>query len=107
VSMVVQSGGGHGHCRDTPRGIPLPIDVSFIFQKRLAEVLTEAGWKSDIEKQIFLSDANRPEGVNIWEGLCVRRVVWLIFRAYLDPRWFERVFCWKHQNPMVLSSFER
>ena len=27
--------------------------------------LTEPGWKSDIEKQIFLSGWKRPEGVNI------------------------------------------
>lgn len=29
-------------------------------------ILTEPGWKSDMEKQIFLSGWNRPEGVNIY-----------------------------------------
>jgi hypothetical protein len=85
------------HCRST---------VSFIFRKSV-EALTEAGWKSDIEKQIFLSGAKRPEGVSIWKELVCKRVVWLIARAHLDTRWLERVFWRKHQNPMVLSSFER
>ena len=34
---------GHGHCRNTPRGVPLSIDVSFIFREGRAEALTEAG----------------------------------------------------------------
>ena len=39
--------------------------VSPDFRKGSVEALTEAGWKSDIEKHIFLSGAKRPEGVNI------------------------------------------
>ncbi len=31
-----------------------------------SRILTEPGWKSDMEKQIFLSGCNRPEGVNIY-----------------------------------------
>ena len=96
----------HGHGCDTPRGVPLLIDVSFISREMSHKVLTEAGWKSDIEKHIFLSGAKRPEGVSICEELG-KRVVWPIVAEYLDARRLERVFGWKHQNSMVLPSFER
>ena len=79
----------------------------FQFQKKSTEAPTEAGWKSDIEKHIFLSGAKRPEGVIIWreKGIC-KRVLCAIVRTHLDSRRFEGVFWWKHQNAVIFSSFE-
>ena len=58
------------HCRHAPCGIPLWTE--YRCERAQPEQtggsamgLTEPGWKSDIEKQIFLSGWKRPEGVNI------------------------------------------
>ena len=64
-----------------------------------AGTLTEPGWKSDIEKHIFLFGWKRPDGVNIYSPTDIRlsqppnnRSQ----RTHLDPGGLERIL-WRKE----------
>jgi hypothetical protein len=69
-------------------------------------MLTVPGWKSDIEKQIFLSIWKRPDGVNILKdvGSVPLYSTNNAANRYLDTRRLEWVFWREHYDAMVLPT---